>query len=175
MWISLVVIAACVVLPAWRAHSSKTRWRQVEEWGFAVALAISGGLVAIAGAISELGFAKTLIASGGFSPNRWVIAGVLVAAGFGTYAIRHLGKIGRPVGVLYGKTIRRSHGTAALVTLVSGFLIVVSAPHIWSGLDESIWWRGLSPWLAFASIAVAGVFIFSERIINIVRTRQRGP
>jgi patatin-related protein len=175
MWISLIVIAACAVLPAWRAYSSESRWRPLKQWGFVIALAVSGGLVAIVGAINELGFAKALIASGGFAPNRWVIGGVLVAAGFGTYAIRHFGKIGRPIGVLYGKTVQRSHGTAALVMAVSAFLIVVSARHIWVGLGESLWWRGLSAWLAFASIPVAAVFIFSGRITNIIRTRKVGP
>ena len=114
----------------------------------------------------------TLVGSGAFAPNRWVIGGVLLAAGFGTYAIRQFGKIGRPIEVLYGKAVKRSHGTAFLVMGVAAFLIAVSVRHVWSGHDESLWWRGLSTWLALSSIPVAAVFIFSGRITNMLRARK---
>ncbi len=169
MWICLLLIAACVVLPAWRAHTSNTSERPLKQWPFALALALCGGLVAIIGAIIAIGFAKTLVASGAFAPNKWVIAAVLLAAGFGSLAIRHLGKLGGPLLVVHGKIVERSHGTALLVVLAAAVLIGVSARHVWSGSTEDLWWRGLAAWFALASIPVAAAFIFSGRVINLIR------
>jgi hypothetical protein len=97
MWICLLLLAACIALPAWRAHQSDSPGRPLKQWSWAVVLALCGGLVAIIAAIWKLGFAKTLIAAGAFTPNKWVIADVLFAAGLGTLAIRQLGKLGGPL------------------------------------------------------------------------------
>ncbi len=172
MWICLLLVAACVVLPAWRANSSETRRRPLKQWIYAGALALCGGLVAIVGAIIAVGFAKTLVASGAFAPNKWVITAVLLAAGFGTVAIRHLGKLGNPLLVVRGKIVQRSHGTALLVVLAAIVLTSVSARHVWSGLSEDLWWRGLAAGFAFASIPVCAAFIFSGRVINMLRVRR---
>lgn len=174
MWICVLLIVACVVLPAWRAHSSQTRRRPLKQWAFAGALLLCGGAVAIAGAITAIGFAKMLVASGSFAPNRWVIAAVLLAAGFGTIAIRHLGKLGSPLLTVRGKIVQRSHGTAALVMLAAAVLIGVSAGHVWSGLREELWWRGLAAGFALASIPVAATFIFAGRVANLIRVRRAG-
>jgi patatin-related protein len=175
MWICLLLVAVCVALPVWRAHGSKSPGRPLRQWAWAVALALCGGLVAVIGAIWVLGFAKAVVAAGAFSPNKWVIAGVLFAAGLGTFAIRHLGKLGEPLLVVRGKVVERSHGTAALVMIASAVLIGFSAEHLWGGFSDDAWWRRVSAGLALASILVAAAFIFSGRVINIARARKQKP
>jgi predicted acylesterase/phospholipase RssA len=155
MGIALLTIAGVVFIPAYRAARGSSRLRQV---GWALVLALSGALMAVACGWAALGLAQTLTGSGGFNPGSWVIGLVFLTAGLGVAGVRRLKRLDR---LVHRFEQTRLWLTSVIVIAVSLLLLIWSAPHLIHAIND--WnWHTAAALASLASMPLLTLYAFTE-------------
>jgi patatin-related protein len=150
MGLALLVVLGIVAVPVWRAARSDRNMTKAMSALWALLLALSGGAVAIAAGIVEIGTAQTLTGSGGFNPGKWVIGPVFVGAGVGIAGVRQLALLRKATEALRE---RRPWATSVLSIGAAGLLLIWSAPHIIHALNDGSSWHAWHRVAAVAALA----------------------
>ena len=161
--LAALAVASVVSVPAWRAARSDDPARKLKQALWAIALALTGGAVAVVFALWKLGIAEGITASGSLKPPPRLLTGLMLAIAVSIPAVIRRLPLPAVVRGPLGRRVERADltgGVTALVVIViSGAAAWWSIGPLWDALRDGGWRRAAVIFSAL-SILVAPAYIF---------------